>query len=308
MTGIAQWLARKCTTQITHQNFSNNKNRRSAAWKRWRISALWFVTFIAIAYALSLAAVEIDGSFNLSLVTLPSKRTGFQQLTFSLNESDISSSFEQAHFMYANMTYSYRYSPNLLIQRKQQIDTHLQNRQQQKFPLMIFGICAAADKGRRRQAARRSWTQDAALVFFIVAGDWEEIAHEFQIQGDLLWIDTPEDYRNGLTPKTLGFIHFAATQLDQRYHLPFDYIFKADDDVYVNATHMSLELSLLAKDQSPHYYNLVKAGSKPIRKRPDSIGNGTCPEKSIPTNIFHPMLQAWDMRCLEGLPGVPRRI
>jgi hypothetical protein len=214
---------------------------------------------------LSLAAVEIDGSLNLSLVTLPSERTGFQQLTFSLNESDISSSFEQAHFMYANMTYSYRYSPNLLIQRKQQIDTHLQNRQQQKFPLMIFGICAAADKVRRRKAARRSWAQDAALVFFIVAGDWEEIANEFQTQGDLLWIDTPEDYRDGLTPKTLGFIHFAATQLDQRYHLSFDYIFKADDDVYVNATHMSLELSLLAKDQSPHYYGLVKAGSKPIR-------------------------------------------
>jgi hypothetical protein len=133
---------------------------------------------------------------------------------------------------------------------------------------LVFGVCANSKKPIRRNAIRKSWARDA-LTFFVVAGDWEEISKEFEREGDLLWIDAPEDYRNGLTPKTLGFIHFGATQLDQRYHLGFDFIFKTDDDVYVNATEMSVELKGFEKvqQQPVQYYGGAIERSSPFRNK-----------------------------------------
>ena len=63
------------------------------------------------------------------------------------------------------------------------------------------------------------------------------ISEEFVKHGDLLWIDIPEDYRNALTPKTFAFLHFGCMVAVS--NMSADYLFKTDDDVYINAAEMS---------------------------------------------------------------------
>lgn len=260
-------------SKITHGNF--RKKRRPGLMSF--IPAVLLLCLIASLYETALLTFNSHQQLNdtASLAVLPTEED-FQRIK---SKSAAPPSFDQGQFVYVNTTYKYRYSTKLLSNED---DSHGKHPQIGSLPTLIFGVCANSKKPVRRQAIRKSWAQDA-LVFFIVAGDWADVEKEFRRFGDLLWIDTLEDYRNGLTPKTLGFVHFSATQLDKRHHVPFDYIFKTDDDVYVNATQMSLELSLTEQAQ---YYGLFKNGTIPSRQK--SANKWYLSREAYPDDFFPP--------------------
>ena len=157
-------------------------------------------------------------------------------------------------FVYANQTYHYRYSSKLFSK-----NFPLVRDGKESLPSIIFGVCANAAKPIRRQAIRKSWGRDVA-VYYLVAGNWNGISEEFVKQGDMLWVDIPEDYRNALTPKTLAFLHFGSQVAMTK--LSADYIFKTDEDVFINATKMSRELMV---NDLPDYYGLLRNDTAPIR-------------------------------------------
>jgi hypothetical protein len=94
---------------------------------------------------------------------------------------------------------------------------------------------------------------------------------EFDKYGDLLWLDMPEHYRNALTPKTFMFIQFVRKILSRSSSstLGVDYIFKTDDDVWVNATEMSVELD---QEHWPAYFGMKNSGSRPVRDASATVG------------------------------------
>jgi hypothetical protein len=118
-------------------------------------------------------------------------------------------------------------------------------------------------------------------VIFIVADNNKDCQYpnrteqEFHHHGDLLWLQAPEHYRSGLTRKTMTLIHFA------HFHMnTFRYLFKTDDDVYINVTRIEQELlGVLPSTVSNHtpdddantttttidYYGLL-SHNKPIRR------------------------------------------
>lgn len=192
--------------------------------------------------------------------------------------------FEEAEYVYANQTFQYRYSTKLFD--KFHSTKGSPSSSSTVLPSMVFGVCANSRKPVRRQAIRKSWAKDA-LVFFIVAGEWSAIEKEFYRTGDLLWINTSEDYRAGLTPKTFGFVDFGVTQLDQKHQIPWDYIFKTDDDVYVNVTHIRTEVALFDKSKGPvDYYGWEKIGSQPSRDPNDK--KWYLPREAYPEDYFPP--------------------
>jgi hypothetical protein len=249
-------------TERADQSCSKTKKRTI----RWMLLLLVFTVFFT-----TILRYEISLSASVYASDMQVRDDSFQKPVIKSNEESdvigVASFFEQSHFVYGQKSYAYRYSPKLIAEMKQEIERHRQQQQKLQLPVLFFGVCANPKKRRQRQAIRESWAQDA-VVLFMVAGDWDEVAEEFQQQGDLLWIDGPEHYRNGLTPKSLGFLHFASTQVYQRHHLPFDYIFKTDDDVYVNVTHTGLELLAKQHKQNPaQYYGLVHTRAKPSREK-----------------------------------------
>jgi hypothetical protein len=80
-------------------------------------------------------------------------------------------------------------------------------------------------------------------------------------------LDIPENYRHALTPKSFAFMHFmnhhflariddgsrAVLDPSRKSSKVIDYIFKADDDVFINTTEIRTELK--AKGQ-PEYYGM----------------------------------------------------
>ena len=128
------------------------------------------------------------------------------------------------------------------------------------------------------------------------------VLEEFERYGDLLWLDVPEHYR-ALTPKSFMFLQFARKILQKStmssssssssfsssrpnngedlsnnknnniHHRsaipPIDYIFKTDDDVWVNATEMSVEL---LQEKCPPYFGM-RNGGKPVREPTAKFGS-----------------------------------
>lgn len=201
--------------------------------------------------------------------------------------------FREGSFRYANQTYSYRYSSKIHSAAfRRRYHGHVTNAS--GLPAVAYGVCANAAKPVRRNAIRRSWAKKSMahpIVFFLVAGDWENILKEFNRTGDLLWIDIPEDYRDALTPKTFGFVHFGATHLAKALEpkssslsswQPLDYLFKTDDDVYLNTTEIQLEL---LDSQLPDYFGLARQSIQPIRNKPESkwfLSNEDYPQEFFP--------------------------
>jgi hypothetical protein len=92
-----------------------------------------------------------------------------------------------------------------------------------------------------------------------------DLAQEFQQTTDLLWLQAGEDYRQGLTRKTMALVHFFSRHIPQ-----LDYIFKTDDDCYVNITQMQMELVKRKKVRPTLFYGYALRHRKPIR---DKEGN-----------------------------------
>jgi hypothetical protein len=158
-------------------------------------------------------------------------------------------------FTLYNQTHNFRFSPELLRSRRIQPNDDA--------PRMAFGIVSHPNQPDRRNAVRNSWAFDERAIF-IVAGAWDDaIAREFRL-GDILWLNATEDYRSGLTLKTMAFLHYCASQLVGS----IDYCFKTDDDVYVNATQIRYELRTVIPARSSNqidYYGLAHVHTEPIR-------------------------------------------
>lgn len=206
-------------------------------------------------------------------------------------------------FVYANQTYNYRFSPKLFRKYYYRLSKTTKSNGQEKapfnsinnsLPTIAFGVCANAVKGVRRQAARETWGKHVPIVF-LMAGDWDTVSSEFARTGDVLWLDIPEDYRNALTPKSFAFIHliskyFMSPSSKEKVEstaisptivpLSVDYLFKTDDDVYVNATEMSIELALKGM---PDYYGILRNGTSPIR---DKESKWYMSRKEFPQEVF----------------------
>ena len=149
-----------------------------------------------------------------------------------------------------NQTFHYRYPSKLTALEAKADDDSLR---------MLIGVTSYGPAVERRDAIRATWGQDADGVVFLVAGEWDTaIDQEFQEHNDLLWVDRPEEYYWGLTPKTMSFWHAAVKTSPS-----FEYFVKTDDDVYVNVTYIKQVL----ENDRPSYWGSCKEGTKPFREK-----------------------------------------
>mmetsp|Transcript_6238 Transcript_6238/g.15687 ORF Transcript_6238/g.15687 Transcript_6238/m.15687 type:complete len:545 (+) Transcript_6238:46-1680(+) len=195
-----------------------------------------------------------------------------------------------------------------IIQRSWRSQQQQEEPQQHWLPTIMFGVLSTSkNRQMRRGAIRSTWGKHVPL-FFLVAEPFDNktnnnantnnnqpeqeqssskskskspskelLVSEFQKYGDLLWLDVPEDYRNALTPKSFMFMQFVRKILQSSSQsnshsqsmIPIDYIFKTDDDVWVNATEMSVEL---LQEHLPAYYGMNMSG-KPIRDPSAKVGS-----------------------------------
>lgn len=256
--------------------------------------------------------VEEDIAKNLHATSQAKVRSHEQRLPRTSADSKKTPkepAFLESSFVYANQTYKYRYSPQIhtaAFWRRHAPQAVAGEDATPPPPQVAYGVCANAAKPVRRNAIRKSWGKKwrsdrqgdntthrshttmapgGVMVFYLVAGDWEPIAAEFHRTGDLLWVDTPEDYRDALTPKTFGFLHFGAMHLvkaAEAAQQTLDYLFKTDDDVYLNTTELQWEL---VDSQRPDYFGLVREKIAPTRDRLESkwhLSQEDYPEQYFP--------------------------
>ena len=111
-------------------------------------------------------------------------------------------------------------------------------------PLVVVGVLATAHDPQRRHTVRQTWANGRTDVFFLVAGDWNDvIANEFKQYNDLFWIDGVEDYRE-ITVKVIAWLAAA------NKHLQNSFVVKADDDSYVRIS----ALERIARNQKEPLY------------------------------------------------------
>merc|ERR1740124_388780 len=130
---------------------------------------------------------------------------------------------------------------------------------------VIIGILSGAggDGPSRRNSIRETWAHNRESVFFLVAGPWSAISEEYETQKDLVWI-----------------VHILSTQL----HKTYDYIFKTDDDSYVDL--VKLRTQLYASSHEPYdYWGWCQTKNYPPLRGSDSkwsISNESYPEPMYP--------------------------
>ncbi len=140
---------------------------------------------------------------------------------------------------------------------------------------LLLGICSANTNLARRQAIRQTWAPLAWRTYFVVAGrDFSKVEQEFYLYKDIIWVDTDEHYKFGLTPKTMAFLHFATSKVKNMEHA-----FKTDDDMFVNITKLHSDLSI-----DIDYFGLPMVGTGPVRDveskfymSPEEYGSDTFP-------------------------------
>eukprot|EP00554_Chaetoceros_debilis_P013236 CAMPEP_0194117580 /NCGR_PEP_ID=MMETSP0150-20130528/31926_1 /TAXON_ID=122233 /ORGANISM="Chaetoceros debilis, Strain MM31A-1" /LENGTH=406 /DNA_ID=CAMNT_0038808665 /DNA_START=21 /DNA_END=1241 /DNA_ORIENTATION=- len=105
-------------------------------------------------------------------------------------------------------------------------------------PKIVVGVLsAAAEKGPlHRDSIRSTWARDREnAVYFIVGGPWDDVKEEYEKYRDLIWLDEDEVYEG--EESVLPFKTELFIDILHRYTLPharFEYLFKTDDDSYVN--------------------------------------------------------------------------
>jgi Galactosyltransferase len=208
-------------------------------------------------------------------------------------------------FVYANTTYRFRYHVNTAItngydiidgiatRRKGRSDPVSNKSDLNRLPTIVFGVLSTSSRQIRRDTIRSTWGSNVQM-YFLVAEPFHQhesasssssssslLTPEFLKYGDLLWLDVPENYRNALTPKTFMFLQFVRrvllrrnkynqTNLDDEItdNSSIDYVFKTDDDVFVNATEIGVEL---VKEKWPAYYGMNMSGV-PLRDSSAKVG------------------------------------
>lgn len=92
---------------------------------------------------------------------------------------------------------------------------------------IVLGILSCQKNARKRRAVDSTWArrvrETGVQTYFLVGrpGSPEEVV------GDILYLDCDDSYR-GLSEKVVAFLRFAQANFQ------FDYIFKCDDDTYID--------------------------------------------------------------------------
>ena len=135
-------------------------------------------------------------------------------------------------------------------------------------PIIIGVLSSAGGEGpSRRKSIRSTWAYRRQNVFFIVAGPWDEIQYEYDNYGDMLWIDKEEIYiteTSVLTFKTESFVAVMYNTFMKDEASPVKYLFKADDDSYVDIAKL---YTVLTKDRYDYWGKCNKGGWKPHRNK-----------------------------------------
>lgn len=90
---------------------------------------------------------------------------------------------------------------------------------------IIVGILSCQMEQERQRAVRATWARqypDVSCLFLV-----GRPGRPPEVVGDILYLDCPDWYED-LPKKTRAFVRYALQ------HLPFDYLFKCDDDTYVD--------------------------------------------------------------------------
>jgi len=111
---------------------------------------------------------------------------------------------------------------------------------------LIIGILSCAKYGKKQDAVRKTWLNDCVRLgvraYFLVGRPGQKS----EAQGDILYLDCGDAYLD-LPHKTIAFLRFVEE------HFDYDYIYKCDDDTYVNLPSL-LNLSIEAYDYCGYQY------------------------------------------------------
>ena len=124
---------------------------------------------------------------------------------------------------------------------------------------VIAGVLSSSLSDKLRQSIRDTWARNLSNVFFLVAGNLTDaLRDEMETKQDVIWFDTAESYHN-LTYKSLGFFHVVR----QHAHQDYQFVFKTDDDTYINMEKLE---NTLQKHKKDDYFGYCKENSPIIRK------------------------------------------
>lgn len=140
---------------------------------------------------------------------------------------------------------------------------------------VVYGVLSGhpVHGRRRRDSVRKTWGKDVP-AFYVVSGDWDNFEEEYDEFQDLLWIDQSEQYytpghnprKGALTFKSEAFLVAMYNQIVKE-NPNVEYLFKTDDDCYVD-THLFYEkVKSLEEEYAPK--TIDYGGSLLSWNRPD---------------------------------------
>jgi hypothetical protein len=161
-----------------------------------------------------------------------------------------------------------------------------------KESIIIGVLSGAGGTGpSKRNSIRSTWAYRRQNVFFIVAGPWDDIQYEYNKFNDLLWIDKDEIYiteTSVLTYKTESFVNVMYDKFVRSSSssvASIEYLFKADDDSYVDIEKLYRALLKEEDHESIDYWGKCnEAGMKPHREKSNKwyISYDIYPEPEYP--------------------------
>jgi len=134
---------------------------------------------------------------------------------------------------------------------------------------ILIGILSGASIKNRRDYIRSTWAYKKPNIFFIVGGTWDKIKDEYMKYGDLLWIEKKEVYiteTSVLTFKTESFLSIMYNRI-MKTNPAIEYLFKTDDDSYVNLHKLHQVLIQEDWDKPVEYWGSCCHGRKPHRNQ-----------------------------------------
>ena len=128
-------------------------------------------------------------------------------------------------------------------------------------PVVIVGVLSRTENFNARHSIRNTWaSKNSGRVFFILSGPWESpLLNEFELFGDIFWMDMPEEYLR-ITYKVQAFFHAVNSHVES-----YDYVIKTDDDSYVLLEEVEHHLTT----SKPNYWGCCVDNASPIRDPSD---------------------------------------
>lgn len=124
-------------------------------------------------------------------------------------------------------------------------------------PVVVGVLSGAGGKGpTHRDSIRSTWANGRKGIYFLVAGSWEDISHEFTQYHDLIWIDEEELYEgeHSVLPfKTESFFAIIHTH-SRKGEFGYKYLFKTDDDSYVDMKKLENALLHEPREEALEYW------------------------------------------------------